>query len=712
MVEVVFPLSIDKPLLYNAPSNVKPGMRIIAPLRKKNVLGFVYSICEKEKPTFEVKNILEVVDKEPIINESLIKLIKLVSEYYVAPPGLVFYSALPPYVREGKKPKRLDIVKFVKISDDFQKEDFKALTPRQREVIRLVSEFGPISLKRLEEVWGVRRELVRLLVKRGFLVPCSEEEALLEPVTERVVYREDQIRAIDTVCSSLGSFKVFLLFGPTGSGKTEVYKAIVSNVLSQGKGAIVLVPEISLTPHYIKRFAAVFGDSMTVFHSGLSNVERYRVWMDIKAGKKKLVIGTRSAVFLPVPDLGVIIVDEEHDPSYKQKETPCYNGRDVAIMRASIESVPVVLGSATPRIETYYLAQKGKYILLKLEKASESLRSVSIVDLRKEKSIISHKLKSSIKDRLIKNEQVAILYNRRGFFRVVVCDVCNSVLKCPLCDISLVVHSGESGFYLKCHICNYKTQLPEKCLYCNSGSVEMRGIGIQRLESILKREFPEAKIARIDLDSAYTKYTRYKILEAVERGDVDIIVGTQMISKGHHFPNVTLSVILIADQLINLPDFRGAERTFQLVAQMVGRTGRSDKPSEAIVQTFMPTNYAIRYGAYQDYDSFFKEEIKLRKTHKYPPFYKLARLTFKGKKRDKTMEVALKMTHFLKNLSSDVEVIGPSPLMVEMAEGFYRWGLLIKSKSRRKIISILSQLPSTLNNVKITKDVDPIDILT
>ncbi len=713
LVEVVFPLAFDKPLIYSCDSEeVRVGCRVIAPLKGKPRIGFVYNILDHSVGDlgFKVESVIEILDSDPILPEDVIELIKRISDYYVEPPGLFMYSAIPPYARWGREPKVSRLPRFVKLNRSLDLGGIR-LTEKQREVIRILEDRDFIEVSELEEIWKIKRDIVRVLFKRGILLPVQPEEAILDRLDEKIEYTDEQLEAIREVTGNLGDFGVYLLFGPCGSGKTEVYKAIAKRVFDEGKSVLILVPEIVLTPHYVKRFIGLFGDSCTTLHSSLSDQERYRIWMDIRRGIKRVVIGTRSSVFAPLVNLGLIVVDEEQEPSYKQKESPRYNARDVAIMRAYISRIPIVLGSATPQVETYYKALKGKFKLLRLKKLYDSNIRVEIVDLNREKSIISEKLKSEIKDKLDKKESVMILYNKRGFYRSIICEDCGKFVKCPSCDVTLVLHRRDSQFVLTCHFCGFVRPALRVCENCGSHRLKARGIGIQQLEEIISREFSNARIERMDLDSVNSIYKKYEIVERMARGEIDILIGTQMIAKGHHFPNVTLSAVLLADQILNFPDFRSAERTFQLVTQMAGRSGRGDRESTVLIQTFIPDHYSIVYGANQDYESFFEEEIKRRRKFDYPPFSKMARLLFVGKRREKVVAISTKLAEEIKNTRGDITVIGPTPLLVEKVEGKYRWAVFLKAKKSRVLRDVMKTIPSSISDVRIHKDMDPYELI-
>ena len=707
-VRVVFPLAHPEPLIYLVDGDVPPGVRVRAPLKNREVVGFVVG-REKTEPSFQCKR-AEPIDAEPLIGERLIRLLMWVSDYYLEPPGMVWAAALPPYVRDGRPVPRP-----VGVRVRLREGRCEGLTARQRELVALLERLGgEAKISEIERVWGISRSVVYALEKKGVIELVEGRVAeSFDSLGERVVLTDEQKGVIEEVEKGWGRFSRFLLHGVTGSGKTQVYKILAQKAVDEGRGVLILVPEISLTPHYVKRFQDVFGDTLAVLHSGLSDSERARQWLGVREGRLKVVIGTRSAVFAPVENCGLVVVDEEHDASFKQQESPRYNARDVAVVRARIEGCPVLLGSATPSVESYTNAISGKYTLLVMKKrvGRGRLPSVRIVDMRGKRGIISDELREALEGVLARREGAMVLVNRRGYFRVCVCDSCGASVKCPNCDVSLTPHRQREGFVLVCHWCGYREDGKEICSECGAESIRMVGFGVERVQDELKRLFPEAKIERMDRETVQSRYKRWSILERMAAGEIDILVGTQMIAKGHHFPQVTLSAIVGADLGLNIPDFRSAERTFQLICQMAGRAGRGDKPGMVLVQCFDPDHYAIRCAATCNYEAFYEQEISLRREFGYPPFSRLVRLIFVGANRDRVREVAEGIGEELRGRGAGVEVLGPAPSGIEKLKNRYRWHLLLKGRDRKGLLSLAASVPHAVGSVRILRDVDPYEFL-
>jgi len=504
----------------------------------------------------------------------------------------------------------------------------------------------------------------------------------------------------DSQCEAFGvirdaaltaKFSVSLLHGVTGSGKTAVYLAAMREVLDAGRSAIMLVPEIGLTPAAAAQLHDTFGDQVAILHSGLTDDERAEQWHRIRRGDARIVVGTRSAVFAPVTDLALIVVDEEHDTSYKQEETPRYHARDVAIMRAKMSSAAVVLGSATPALESYYnTASKYRLISMPDRVEARPLPEVELIDMRDEfkdtgeEQLISRRLTEEITDRLERHEQVMVLLNRRGYAPIVLCRTCGNTVQCKNCDIPMTHHKGARR--IECHYCGYAERVPEKCPKCSSEYVYFLGAGSEKLEEHLHGMFPRARIARIDRDTIRGRHDFERVLSAMQAGEVDLVVGTQMIAKGHDFPGVTLVGVVGADTALKFPDFRAAERTFQLLTQVAGRAGRGSTPGRVVLQTYFPDHYAVQFAAKHDYSGFYEKEIKFRGWMKYPPFAALANILIRSDELDDALKYSGWIGHWFKeNEPPGVKVMGPAPAPVVRLKREYRYHFILKSESREKM---------------------------
>lgn len=562
-----------------------------------------------------------------------------------------------------------------------------------------------VFLKQLEEM-GFSKSSIETLVRKGF-IEKYDTTVERDPFATRVFEQDqkqqltqEQQDAYDAILETInkGEQRIFLLHGVTGSGKTEVYLQTIENVLNQGKQAMMLVPEIALTPQMVLRFKRRFGDEVAVLHSGLSKGERYDEWQKIRDGKASVSVGARSSVFAPFKDLGMIIIDEEHESSYKQEDYPRYHARDIAQWRSQYHHCPLVLGSATPSLETYARATKGVYELLSLPHRvnQQALPDVNIVDMRAElasgnRSMFSEDLRSAIQERLDKKEQVVLFLNRRGYASFMLCRDCGHVPQCPNCDISLTYH--KSTDQLKCHYCGHQEVPPNKCPNCESEHIRQVGTGTQRVEELLQENFQEAKIIRMDVDTTSRKGAHEQLLDDFGSGKGDILLGTQMIAKGLDFPNITLVGVLNADTMLNLPDFRASERTYQLLTQVSGRAGRHEKEGQVIIQTYNPDHYAIKDVQDNDYYSFFEKEMNYRKLGKYPPYFFLINFTIAHNNMKKVME-ASKHIHkiLLQHLSDKALVLGPSPAVLSRINNEYRFQILIKYKSEPSLHEALKYL--------------------
>ncbi|MBY0097631.1 primosomal protein N' [Mesobacillus maritimus] len=586
---------------------------------------------------------------------------------------------------------------------------------------------GPVELKTLLGDTGVSQASVKALVKKGIL---SEEfmEVYRDPYAEREFKRQGplpltvaQEKAIMPILSSIEEerHEVFLLYGVTGSGKTEIYLQSIQSVLEKGEEAIVLVPEIALTPQMVKRFKERFGDLVAVMHSGLSAGEKYDEWRKIQRREVKVVVGARSAIFAPFENLGIIIIDEEHETSYKQEENPRYHARDVAIKRAATHRCPVVLGSATPSLESFARAQKGVYTLLNLPSRmnEQPLPSVEIIDMREElregnRSMFSRVLFEKLQDRIEKGEQTVLFLNKRGHSSFVMCRDCGFVVNCPNCDITLTYHRFQE--LMKCHYCGHEERVPTICPECNSEHIRYFGTGTQKVEEELTKLLPEARVIRMDVDTTGRKGSHEKLLNAFQEGEADILLGTQMIAKGLDFPNITLVGVLSADTMLHLPDLRSSEKTFQLLTQVSGRAGRHELPGEVVIQTYTPEHYSIELAGTQDYDRFYNQEMMARKIHKYPPFYYLTLITVSHEELMKAVSVTEKITRFVTSrLSQEAVVLGPVASPIPRIKNRYRYQCLIKYKKEPELKTALKaildhyQQETTTGSLQISMDLNP-----
>jgi primosomal protein N' (replication factor Y) len=598
----------------------------------------------------------------------------------------------------------------------------------------LCVERGPLPLPQLLKLSGVSRAIIERLLRQGKLESWEEP---LDPAEDPfdTGYRPpahalnpEQDRAFSAIRGrfELGEFGVQLLHGVTGSGKTEVYLRAVQDTLARGKTAIILVPEIALTLWIGRQCRAWFGahfEGVAVLHSALSDIERAREWWRVRNGEARVVVGTRSAIFAPVENPGLIIVDEEQESSYKQEETPRYHGRDVAIVRAKLESALALLGSATPSMETYHHAREGKYELLTMAQrvADRALPSVEIVDLREEfkqthqTSPISSALHKGIEECLAFNTQALILINRRGYSWSVVCRSCGASVQCANCSISLTHHKYRNR--LECHYCGYTQSIPKKCPKCDSQYVYFFGEGSEQLEERLRKEFPKARIARLDRDTARSKRQYQETLGAFAAGALDILVGTQMLAKGHDFHRVTLVGVVGADSSLNMPDFRAAERTFQLLTQVAGRAGRGDLPGRVLIQTFYPEHYAIQDAVKQDYAAFFERELHFRRVMAYPPFTSLANVIIRDRSLDNAIRWSNQLSQFFaKHAPDEIRVLGPASAPLARLKSEYRFQFVLKSRKKSVLAKLLSAALSytdskQIHETSLLMDMDPLQLL-
>lgn len=627
------------------------------------------------------------------------------------------------------------VIKLVKPGNELDnvKATLSARAGKQREILDYVASQPnrqPLTYAAIETKFNTTRQTIKKLIDKGALVEV-EQEVLRDPYqkeiqrTEPLALTDEQEKAIAPILRDIEmtQSRVYLCHGVTGSGKTEIYLQTIQEVLKKGKQAIVLVPEISLTPQMVDRFKGRFGSAVAVLHSGLSQGEKFDEWRKIHRGEVDVVVGARSAIFAPFSKLGVIIIDEEHETSYKQEETPRYHAKDVAIFRGNYHHCPIILGSATPSLESFARAQKGVYQLLTLKGRvnQKGMPPVQIVDMRDElregnRSIFSKLLLSKLQERLEKGEQCVLLLNRRGYSTFILCRDCGYVMKCPHCDISLTYHQREQR--VKCHYCDFSLPVPRACPECQSEHIRFFGSGTQKVEETLTQLLPSARVIRMDVDTTRRKGAHEKLLSAFGSGQADILLGTQMIAKGLDFQKVTLVGVLAADAMLNIPDFRSSEKTFQLLTQVGGRAGRHELPGEVIIQSYEPEHYAIQLSAAHDYDRFYQQEMLHRRHHHYPPFYYLTLITVSHESYVKAQETTQKMVSYLQShLSNEAVILGPVAPPIARIKDRYRSQCMIKYKREPGLGQALKQLIDHYQNayaregLAITIDVNPYSMM-
>ena len=701
LVEVISK-GTNKTFTYHIPNNMKAliGMKVKIPFGKRIIEGFIVNI-HNNKPEYEVKDIISISDSI-ILNKEMLKLGEYISKKTLTPLTLCYQTMLPSALKAKEKINiNKKTLKYLKVS----KED-NLTSEKQKEIFSFVKNKGEV-LK--SEANKISSSATSTLIKNGILCEFLKEVYRLDDDIE--VEKKDYNLTIDQkkVIQSIkfDTFKPYLLYGVTGSGKTLVYIKLIEEVLKKGKEAILLVPEISLTPQVTEIFKKRFGKVVAILHSSLSNGEKYDEWRKIERKEVSIVIGARSAIFAPFTNLGIIIVDEEHSDTYKQENNPKYNAIDIALKRAKTYDIPVVLGSATPSIESYTRAKIGVYELLTMKnRVNKTLPEVYLVDMKDEfkmgNRIFSSLFKEKLNDRLNKKEQVLVLLNRRGFSTTITCHECGFTHKCPNCDIPLTYH--KNGNIMKCHYCDYKVPKLLECPVCHSKNINSLGMGTERLESLIKDEFKNAKVVRMDADTTKNKGTHKKIIDDFKNEKYNVLVGTQMIAKGLDFPKVTLVCVINGDASLNIPDFRSAERTFELLCQVAGRAGRDKIKGEVIIQGFNVDHYSMLCAKNNDYEKFYNEEMKIRKTLKYPPYYNLCLIKVSGKNYDNVFYEANKIVTYLKNNLDNI-ILGPASANMPKINNIYYVQIIIKFKKTKDILSSLEFIKLHYQN-KINVDID------
>lgn len=784
-VEVALPVPVRKNFTYRMPAEmaglVKIGSRVLVPFGKRTLTGYAINFPSELQPNLEldpssIKDVIELIDDEPLFTDEILWLTEWAAEYYTASWGEMLKASLPAGINaaveqmvsitekgrdelrknKDKRAQKWKILERIADDDEVSVRDLSAefgessakrsvrelanlkfvstrvrtsegsVRPKRRKAVRLIAETdngkpltepqaklletlaangGEMLFTDLLEKSEIGGSPINTLAKRG-LLEIYVQEVFRDPLENAILpgagdlkLTAEQSFVLSELTKGLKSdeYNAFLLHGVTGSGKTEVYIRAMHEALRQGKGSMMLVPEIALTPIFSRRLRGVFGSAVAILHSNLSPGERFDEWRRIRSGDARIVIGTRSAIFAPVDDLGIVIIDEEHDTSYRQNEAPFYNARDLAVMRANHAGGVVVLGSATPSLESFYNAKAGKYQYLQLQSriGERPMATAELIEMRDvfrragKDVVVSPRLFEAIAETHSKGEQSMILLNRRGFSSFVLCRSCGESLRCVNCDITLTYHKREDR--LVCHYCNYTAQAPSVCPFCESEFLYFIGQGTEQLEGILEKKFPDLRIARIDRDTMKRKGEIDRTLLSFDRGEIDMLVGTQMLAKGHDFHNVTLVGVISVDIGLGLPDFRSAERTFQLLTQVAGRAGRGDLPGRVLIQTYHPEHYALRYAVEQNYEKFYDHEIRFRERMAYPPFVALASILIrhqdlaKAKRNAEILRNALDQA----NKGGECRFLGPAAASIARLKNEYRIQIIIKSGNRKAIRNVL-----------------------
>jgi primosomal protein N' (replication factor Y) len=740
-VRVIIDRAIHRELDYAVPdglsNRVGVGSRVRVPFRDKSALATVVAVPDQSEVK-GIRPIEAVLGETPILSEHLLELARWIATYYCCPIETVMRSLLPQVIRRAEVGWKKQL--FVQPSRKIENEAIEKLrkrAPRQAELLEAISRLqAPVSAAQLLRQTSLDNQTLRALVKRG-LAELREEAVVRDPhaeehfiATSNLILNQEQASALQQIIQALTTpenERPVLLHGVTGSGKTEIYLQAIRTTLEHGRTAIVLVPEISLTPQTVERFKSRFADmpdAVAVLHSHLSEGERHDEWHKIHSGRARIVIGARSAVFAPLKNLGLIVVDEEHETTYKQEEAPRYHARDIAVVRARIEKCVVVLGSATPSLESYHNVAIGKYRLANLTQRidQKQMPAMRIVDLRQERrkekkaAILSEKLSQAIADRLEKHEQTILFLNRRGFSTSLLCSNCGEARNCPNCSVALTFHRHPTVTgRLSCHLCGHTAAVPKKCPNCGKDTLIYAGFGTERVESTVSQIFPKAVVRRMDADSMTRKEAYRETLRNFRTGKIDILVGTQMIAKGLHFPNVTLVGIINADLALHLPDFRAGERTFQLLTQVAGRAGRGETAGEVFVQTYTPFSPSIQFARHHDFAGYFQQELEFRERCDFPPFKHAILITVRSTHEGRAKLSAETLQRRLKEGLPQEFILGDAaPAPLEKLQAQFRFHILVRGQAimrlSRLVRETLDKLPFP-EDVAVTVDVDPYQLL-
>ena len=733
VVEVIINRSakkLNRTFDYNVPKEFEEliliGSKVLVPFGRSKKLEEAYVVSIKETSTYKIKDIAEVKNN---LNSYQIELAKWIAKKYFCNLSDAIKLMLAPGTKNKKNIAHEKKINCVYLKKDEETIKFEIETQilkseKQKKVLQFVQDNPACTIPEIEMFTGY---------SRGIYIEICEKKIERNPLTHKKIEKtqkleltEEQKNAYNLIANSMQQNKheQFLLYGVTGSGKTEIYLQLIERALSKEKTSLVLVPEISLTPQMLDRFISRFGkEKIAVLHSKLSIGERYDEWNRIKAGEAKIVIGARSAIFAPISNLGIVIIDEEHDTSYKSEMNPKYNAKEVAKKISEDAQVPLIYGSATPDINTYYKTEQGNITLLKLTKrANDSkLPNVEVIDLKQElangnRTMLSVKLHSLIEENLKNKRQTILFLNSRGYSTFVMCRNCGYVVQCPNCNISLTYHKYQNK--LKCHYCGHEEKIATICPNCRSDKIKYFGAGTQKLEQEINKFFPKATTIRMDIDTVSKKNSHEDILNKFKNDGIDILIGTQMVVKGHHFPNVTLVGVLAADSSLNIDDYRASERTFQILTQVAGRAGRENIKGKVIIQTYNPENYSIECAKKQDFDLFYKTEILLRKQLKYPPFCDIIVISFNSLIEDEIKKTANFAHSFLKKELNEEQfrILKPMPCPIDKIQGRYRWRIIVKGNMTSEANSVFNKCLQkvyglNLKSTRIGIDINPINMM-
>lgn len=737
LIEVAVTLPIPQTLTYRVPESLaaqaQVGVTLLVPVGKRRLIGYLLGPAPPI-PSIPLKEIIAIIDPVPRFNADLLPFYRWLAEYYQYPLGEVFKTALPGGIKAGSRRPEY----WVCLAPDWEKQAGKSrLSPKAQTLLDFLSKQPlPLPALALREYVKQPHETLKKMVKQG-LVILEARRRSYDPMQDRISSSYSPVEALSleqeeagaAIAGGIrsGNFSPFLLHGVTASGKTEVYLAAAQETLSLGRSVLVLVPEIALTHPIGVAFRQRFGPRVTLLHSGMSDEARLQQWRRISLGEIDIVVGARSAVFAPLPQLGLIVVDEEHDPAYKNEGGLPYQARDISLYRGRLVQATVVLGSATPAVASFYHAKQGKYHYLSLSRRvtpheQPHIHLLNLKEYREQRRlpIIATPLRMALAQTLAKGEQALLFLNRRGYANVFFCLFCGQIFQCRACSVSLTLHREEG--VLRCHYCGYSQSVPERCPHCQSTALKRYGLGTERLEKEVQKLFPQARVARLDRDTASTSGKAQTIFQDFTNHGLDILIGTQMISKGHNFPEVTLVGVIAADLSLYFPEYHAGERTFQLLAQVAGRAGRGDNPGQVIIQSFNPGHYALQAVQAHDYSAFYQAEIKAREELGYPPFTRLALIRLSGPDQKRVEAGAKRLAGWVHSFirseekrASYLKVMGPVPAPLACLKGRYRWYFLLKSYGRRPLAELLAALRRSFGNttgggVSLGLDIDPVSM--